>query len=304
MANKSMSVALIADVSNILGEGIVWHPRSNSIYWLDIYPMCTLYAMDLDSRVVRSRELTSNLYCIRKSTNGGLVGLSKSGLAWIDTLNLLITGEQKILTTNNSYRFNDANCDSAGRLWTGTMRDNFMLVNGAMQEPDNTGRLICIDSDGTANTVDYGYGCPNTMAWSPDETIMYCADSVSGWIYAYDFNIGKVELSGRRNFFKDSQLGIPDGSAIDSEGCLWNARWDGAALVRITPDGEIDRVIDLPVSRVTDCAFAGADLQTLYITTASFGLSDEERRSQPLAGSVFSVSLPCAGSDKGSYNHV
>jgi L-arabinonolactonase len=301
MAKKTHQVKRIAAVSNVLGEGIVWHEATNSIYWLDVAPACKLFAMELSSGSIRSRKLEVNLYCLRRCVDGILIGLTKSGLAWIDPTNMTVLKTQGILDTDTRYRFNDANCDARGQIWTGTMIDNFQTIDGEAKEVDFTGQLYRIGSDGTASIVDDGYGCPNTFAWSQDEKTMYCADSVTGWIYSYDFDVRSGKIARRRRFYENKEFGIPDGSAMDTEGCLWNARWDGSAILRITPDGRLDRVIKFPVSNVTDCAFGGADLRTLFVTTARHGVSRSDLALQPLAGDVFAISVGSKGIDKGAF---
>ena len=301
MINKMMSAEIIADVKNGLGEGIIWLSSANSIFWLDIYPEPTIYSMDISNQVVRSRKLDFPLFCLRKSSDGLILGLSKHGLVWLNPQSLMIEREKSILDVNTNYRFNDSNCDSAGRLWAGTMIDNFQRIDGVLQSLDNSGEVYRIGSGGSFDVVDGGYGCPNTCVWSPDEKIMYFADSISGWLYAYDFDIKRGEVKNRTNFFKRNDFGIPDGSAMDEQGCLWNARWDGSAVLRITPQGLVDRVVNLPVSRVTDCTFAGSDLSTLYITSSRFGLSDKELRKQPYAGGIFALDTSIFGIDKGTY---
>jgi len=291
----------VAIVENTLGEGIIWHAETNSIYWLDVHPTAEIFSMDISSGSIRSRRLQSDLFCLRRCCDDRLVGLSKFGLAWIDVAELAIVREHSILDTDSRYRFNDANCDSAGRLWTGTMIDNFQTVDGHPQEIEFSGNIYCITSAGSFDIQDRGFGCPNTFAWSPDEKTMYCADSCTGWIYAYDFDIASGSIGRRREFFSDEAFGIPDGSAMDTDGCLWNARWDGGAVLRVTPDGHIDRVVELPVSKVTDCSFGGPDLCTLFVTTAAFGMSDSERKTEPMAGDVFTISTDVRGVEKGLF---
>jgi L-arabinonolactonase len=294
----------VAKVANTLGEGIVWHAATNTIYWLNVHPVSEIFSMDISSGAVQSRRLESDLYCLRRCSDGTLVGLSKIGLAWIDVAELTIVREHAILDAETRYRFNDANCDTAGRLWTGTMIDNFQTVDGHPQEIEFSGEIYRIPSAESVETLDSGFGCPNTFAWSPDEKTMYCADSCTGWIYAYEFDVASGSIGRRREFFSDEAFGIPDGSAMDTEGCLWNARWDGAAVLRITPDGRIDRVVELPVSKVTDCTFGGADLRTLYVTTAAFGMSDSERKTESMAGDVFAISTLVDGIDKGMFANL
>ena len=298
---SSDTVDRVAKVANTLGEGIVWHGETNSIYWLDVYPTPEIFSMDISSGSIRSRRLDIALFCLRRCDDGTLVGLSKFGLAWIDVAELSIVREHAILDSETRYRFNDSNCDSAGRLWTGTMIDNFQTVDERAQEIEFSGEIYRIPSAESVETLDNGFGCPNTFAWSPDEKTMYCADSCTGWIYAYDFDVASGSIGRRRDFFSDEAFGIPDGSAMDTEGCIWNARWDGGAVLRITPHGRMDRVVELPVSKVTDCSFGGPDLQTLFVTTAAFGMSDSDRKTEPMAGDVFAISTDIRGVEKGLF---
>jgi L-arabinonolactonase len=119
---------------------------------------------------------------------------------------------------------------------------------------------------------------------------MYYADSPQASIWAFDYDIETGNPSNRRVFctFKD-QPGVPDGSVVDSEGCLWNAQWNGGRVVRYRPDGAVDRVIEMPVRHPTCVAFGGRELDTLYITTSRLILSPEEVRRQPLAGALLAV---------------
>jgi len=286
---------LVADVSNCLAEGIIWHAPMNSVFWLDIYPDSTLYSMDISTGIVRSRKLSSNVYCIRRENDFAAIGLTQNGLARIHLESMLITGTKSYSEIDKHLRFNDANCDQLGRLWTGTMPDL-----SAAKDPLVRGALFRIDLDGALRQVDSDFGCPNTFAWTADNKTMYCADSASGWIYAYDFDLKAGAVSNRRKFFVGEEFGIPDGSAIDTEDHLWNARWGGGAVLRIGPHGRISDRIKFPVANVTDCVFAGEDLTTLFVTTAKFGLGGKALRLQPGAGGIFAIQTNFTGTLKGT----
>jgi hypothetical protein len=146
--------------------------------------------------------------------------------------------------------------------------------------------------DGSVQAFEQGLGVANTFAWSPDDKTMYFADTLDA-IYAYDFDAAPGRVANRRTFGKldTTQYGHPDGSTIDAEGFLWNARWDGGCLVRWAPDGKVDRVVQMPCRRVTSCIFGGPDLNTLYITTVRYGLSASDLAEQPLAGGIFALEL-------------
>jgi sugar lactone lactonase YvrE len=129
----------------------------------------------------------------------------------------------------------------------------------------------------------------NSIAFSPDGRRMYFADTPTKIIRAYDYDLDSGELSGERTFATLQGPGSPDGSTVDSDGCLWNAEWGGGRVLRYTPDGRVDRVVDLPCSHVTCCAFGGAKLDTLFVTTAWTGLDAAALARQPQAGALFAV---------------
>ena len=138
--------------------------------------------------------------------------------------------------------------------------------------------------------MEQGIGISNTLAWSPDETRFYFADSLKSRIFVYDYDAESGAISGKRSFFDASGFGMPDGSAMDVDGCLWNARWGVGRVLRITPDGDIDRQIEIPALQPSSCAFGGPKLDTLFITSARIALSAEALAHLPLSGSVFAIS--------------
>jgi sugar lactone lactonase YvrE len=175
--------------------------------------------------------------------------------------------------------FNDCKCDRQGRLWTGSADRG---------EKDPTGNLYVIDAGLGVRKVDSGIICSNGPAFSPDGKISYFCDSYARRIFRYDVDPGSGEVGPRRAFATvPDDAGYPDGMTVDSEGFLWNAHWDGWRVTRYAPDGRIDRAIKLPVPRPTAPAFGGEDLKTLYITSASGGLSDAQLKEAPLSGSLF-----------------
>ncbi|MNT62231.1 L-arabinolactonase [compost metagenome] len=133
-----------------------------------------------------------------------------------------------------------------------------------------------------------GLGTPNTLLWSDDATRVYFGDSLDGTLYRH-FIRTDGHLEPAQAWFGPHTRGGPDGSAMDAEGFIWNARWDGSCLLRLTPDGQVDRVIELPVSRPTSCVFGDADLKTLYITSAASPLG------HPLDGAVLAIRVDVAG---------
>jgi sugar lactone lactonase YvrE len=154
-----------------------------------------------------------------------------------------------------------------------------------------TGALYRFDPDRRITRMHDEVKCSNGMGWSPDGRVMYHTESFRFAIFAFDFDPGSGEISGRRPFVQlDPEAGgFPDGLTVDREGFVWSAQPVYGRIVRYDPDGGIDRIVDLPVSRGTGCAFGGSDLGTLYITSATETLTDAEIAEEPLAGSVFAV---------------
>ena len=156
-----------------------------------------------------------------------------------------------------------------------------------MQERPGLGSLYRLDPDGTVHTMVTGVGISNGIDWSPDRTHMYYVDSLTQRIDQFDFDLATGAIANRRELATiDANDGCPDGLAVDAEGAIWVALWGGSALHRYLPDGRLDRILRVPVSHPTTCAFGGPALEDLYITSATVKLSDSERRLQPFGGAV------------------
>jgi sugar lactone lactonase YvrE len=178
--------------------------------------------------------------------------------------------------------YNDAAVDRQGRLLVGTVN---------MQDPFTPdGSLYRLDSDCSLHKLDTGYATANGIGISPDGQKVYVADQRHRQIIAYDYDTVKGTTSNRRVFarFPDDE-GMPDGLIVDAEGFVWNGHWAGWKITRYAPDGKIDRQIHFPVQHVISFAFGGKDLDELFVTTAWWGFSDEERKRQPCAGDLFRV---------------
>jgi sugar lactone lactonase YvrE len=185
-------------------------------------------------------------------------------------------------------RPNEARCDAQGRLWLGTMQNNIGEQGEDLPIVRRSGGLFRIDRDARVTPLLRGLGIPNTLLWSDDGTTLYFADSLDGTLYQH-FIHTDGNLDTAYVWFGPHERGGPDGSAMDAEGYIWNARWDGSCLLRLTPDGHVDRVIELPVSRPTSCVFGGEDFKTLYITSAASPLN------HPLDGALLSVRVDVPG---------
>ncbi|WP_320775050.1 SMP-30/gluconolactonase/LRE family protein [Streptomyces sp. CRN 30] len=260
-----------------LGEGPTWDPAAGHLIWVDILG-CRVHTYDpaTGRRAVRTTE--QHVGAAKPRAGGGLVLNLRDGVALLDP-----DGRLRVLHREAvpGRRANDAAVAPDGSLWTGTMR---------YDEARGGGTLSRVTGDGTVTTVLDDVTVSNGTGWSPDGRLMYYIDTPTRRIDVFTYDAGTGEVSGRRPLATvEEGAGLPDGLTVDADGCVWVALWDGSAVRRYTPDGRLDRVVDLPVPRVTACAFGGADLTDLYLTTARTGLTAPH----PLAGSV--LVLPGAG---------
>lgn len=258
-----------------LGEGPTWDARAGRLLWLDILgSRVHTYDPGSGRRTVRTTE--QHVGAVKPRVGGGLVLNLRDGIGLLDP-----DGSFRWLHREPvpGRRANDAAVAPDGSLWAGTMR---------YDEAPGGGTLSRVTGDGTVETVLDDVAVSNGTGWSPDGRLMYYIDSPTRRIDVFDAGDGSV--ANRRPLATvEDGAGFPDGLTLDADGCVWVALWDGGAVRRYTPDGRLDRVIDLPVPRVTACAFGGPDLTDLYITTARVGLTAPH----PLAGSLLVV--PDAG---------
>ena len=158
-------------------------------------------------------------------------------------------------------RCNDAAVDPGGALWVGSMRNNVKENGDATPAGGTDGVLYRVDGTGTSTEWRRDLGISNTLLWSPDKSRFYFGDTLKNCIWSYEYDLAGRSIRGEQPFFQGFDRGGPDGSAIDTEGYVWNCRYGGSCIVRVAPDGKIDRVIELPVSRPTNCTFGGSTWQ-------------------------------------------
>ena len=252
----SYEVAVRAEAT--LGEGPTWDPATGRLLWLDILG-ARLHSYDPVTGRRTVRVTDQHVGAAKPRAGGGLVLNLRDGVGLLDP-----DGGFRWLHHEPvpGRRANDAAVAPDGSLWAGTMR---------YDEAPGGGTLTRHGADGTARPVLDDVAVSNGTGWSPDHSRMYYIDSPTRRVDVFDHADGRV--ADRRTFVRiEEGAGFPDGLTVDADGCVWVALWDGGAVRRYTPDGELDRVITLPTPRVTACAFGGADLTDLYITTARVGL--------------------------------
>jgi len=283
-------VELLYESKNILGEGITYCSIKNNLYWLDINNNSKLFKLNLSSNKKEVFELPEIVTATSIKSDNELILASNNGLNLFDFSNKKF---QRILNIEDqliSTRSNDGGSDAVGRFWLGTMQNNFDKDGNDVPIKDNIGKLYKVDIDKTISIVEEGLAIPNTFVWSPDNSIFYFTDTLSGSIFNYDFNLEQGELTNKKKFASYDR-GFPDGSTIDTDGCLWNCRWGGSCIVRFTPNGKVDHVIEMPVQNITNCIFGGKDMKTLFITTAS----NIGKNQNDLDGNLFAISLNYQG---------
>ena len=266
--------------ADVLGECPLWCDREQVLWWVDSRGPA-LKRWDPAGVEVRVISLPGVVGSVAFRERGGMLAALHSGIHFLDTKTggLRVAAQPEARLPEN--RFNDGRCDRAGRFWAGTMSD-------ARREP--TGSLYRLAADLTCTRIRGDVIVPNSIAWSPDNRTMYFADTYRQVIRAWDFDLAAGEVSNERVFCDTTgHPGRPDGSCVDADGGLWNAQYGGWRVVRYSPAGKIDRVIEMPVANPTCCCFGGKGLDTLYVTSATQRLTPEDLAKQPLAGSVFAV---------------
>ena len=271
---------------DILGECPLWDERARCLWWIDIRAPA-LRRFDPARDEVRSWALPGLVGSIALTGDDRRLLLAlNSRLALFDPASGAFETLADARFADPDLRFNDGRCDPQGRFWVGSMNNVTRGPQGCLYRFDCAHGLV---------EVARGICIPNSLAFSPDGGTMYFADSPQHRIDAFDYDPASGRRGAARRLATTMPPAFPDGSCVDAEGCLWNAEFHGARLVRYTPDGAIDRVLPLPVARPTCCAFGGADLRTLFITTTSQRMSEAELAAEPLAGALLALEVGVAG---------
>lgn len=278
-----MRAELLLDCRNAHGEGVFWSAAHGLLYWTDINGEL-IWTFDPVSGSKLSYRTPGRVCCFATRKNRSateLVAAFADGFAFLD----LRTGECVRIgdfePEKPTTRLNDGRTDSCGR-----------FIAGGMDEKDLApiSSVWRLDPDLTLTRLLAGVACANSTCFSPDGRTMYFADSPTREITAFEYDPTKGELGARKVIATLSDgTGVPDGSCVDSEGCIWNAVWEGYRVERRSPDGQLDRVVEVPVRKPTCCAFGGSDLTTLYITSSRLAETDDDLAREPVAGGLFSA---------------
>ncbi len=276
-----MKIEILIDVKPLLGEGPIWDVESERLYFIDSLGRrvfrCTTAGAEVRSWIVP--QVIGSMALRRRG--GALVAL-QTGFHTLD----FETGETNLLVNpepdHPTNRLNDGKVDPAGRFVCGSMDT---------REAEPTGNLWRLDADHSVTLLDTGIICSNGPSWSPDGRTLYFADSFSGAIsaYEYDESTGSVENKRRFIVVDGARGGAPDGATVDDEGYLWSAMVFDGRIFRYSPDGRVDRVIEMPVVKITSLAFGGANLDEMFVTSMAEPPLPKYPGDGPMRGSVFRV---------------
>jgi len=279
------TVHLLAQTHDVLGEVPLWSSQHEALTWIDLLkPALHRYAGGATTSWTPPEKPGSYALC----RDDRMLIAGRGGIAlWHPE-----TGQFERIATPEADRpgniFNDGRCDPRGRFLVASMDK---MLSGP------TGRMWRIDPDRRAVLLqDQEIWLPNAVCFSPDGRTLYFGDSHSKVIFAYDYDLDSGTPGNRRVFADTSDVpGVPDGASVDAEGFVWNARFDAGRLMRFAPNGTVDQIVELPVSRPTHVTFGGPGLRTLYITTARFRLPPESLQAQPMAGGLLCMETDVAG---------
>ena len=281
----------VAPTGDRCGEGAVWEPAEEVLYWTDINRFL-IHRFNPSDGCVKTwffdEPVTTLVLTDRDGTLA--VALGSRVILWEPGSDTRREHGFR-LPGWPAVRLNDGRADPRGSLWVGSMRNNVKPDGSVSEAGGLDGILFRIDPDGVVKEWKREIGISNTLAWSPDQTRFYFADTLANRVCVYDYDRNTGAIGGERPFLTDFSRGQPDGSTVDSAGYLWNCRYGGGCIVRVAPDGTIDRVIQMPTTNITTCTFGGRDYRTLYITTASSSAPPGDR----LAGGLFALQTEIPG---------
>lgn len=291
MKDFSQKIQCVAPIGDQCGEAATWSPQEEVLYWTDVNRFL-VHRLDPKTNSVWSWHFDQPCVALFLTNRPGvlLLAIGSKLIRWEPATDqrsdygFTLAGWPKV-------RLNDGRPGPGGELWIGSMANNVGEDGTPGEVVGALGELYRIDAAGSPLRVKDNIGISNTVCFSPDREHFYFGDTAQNMIWRYDYDQHTREIRNEAPFFEGFERGRPDGSTVDAEGYLWNCRFGGGCLVRVSPTGELDRVIEMPCTNITTAEFGGPDLSTLYITTAAMMTSRYER----LAGSLFSLQTDVPG---------
>ena len=277
----------LISVQDEVGETPIWIPDEQAMYWIDLEGSA-VHRYDPTTGERKNWTLDAAVTALARRASGGWILATKTGLVFWDQEANTTEFIADPTADREAIRFNDTAVDRQGRLLAGTANVQ------QFEAPD--GVVYRLDADLSLHEIDDGYAVVNGMGFSPDGKTLYATDMFNNRIIVLDYDTEAGTVSNRRTFVEvPAEEGLPDGLIVDADGFVWSAHWAGARVTRYDPDGRIERQIPVPATNATCLAFGGADMNELYITTAWFFMTDEERQAQPQAGDMFRIKTDVTG---------
>ncbi len=278
-----IDIECVVDAGALLGESTYWDVDDAVLWWIDIYGK-TIHCYDPETGTDETVSLPEYPGCLAVREAGGLVLTMETGFYFLDPATGLSVPIVDPETALADTRFNDGKTDRQGRFWSGSM------FEAQGKAPARIASLYRLDTDLTATRVVEGIGCSNGLAWSPDSRTMYYTDSHGPVVWAFDFDPVTGAAENRRDFVDLSFMsGIVDGATVDSEGCYWLTVPFKGKVMRYDPDGVLMQTIEMPVDLPTCCEFGGANLDTLYVTSATLRRPADQLAGQSHPGGLFAI---------------
>lgn len=282
-------VECVVRAAAALGECPLWSDVDDRLYWVNIDGRA-IHRFDPATGDDERRSVPGRPGSIALTDRPGrLLVAIEHGLAFYDWADDTFRPWIDLEPEATDNRLNDGRCDRAGRFWVGSM---FVPTSAKRW----TGMLHRVGPDGAVATVRSGIGVANGLAFSPDGSTMYFADTHRDTVWAFDYDLASGEAINERVFLDFGDLpGHPDGACVDEDGCYWIACVYGWAVLRVTPTGRVDRRIELPVEKPTMPAFGGPGMSTLFVTSIGGEGSKPLAPGQPDAGGLFAIDVGTRG---------
>ncbi|MFB2830717.1 SMP-30/gluconolactonase/LRE family protein [Aeromonas jandaei] len=290
-----MDVSIAYKADNSVGESPFWSNTKKSLYWVDIIGKSL--NMFTPTTMQFKNWFFDDFVCgVVPTSNGMLCVALQHDLLQFDAANNCFCKLMEIESNAPQNRINEIKCDTKGRLWIGTMQNNIEADGAICSITKNSGALYLICNN-NAIQIETDIGISNTLAWDDVRNVFYFADSSKDLIWRYQFSPDSGTIMARREYFSGQGVGFPDGSAIDVDGNLWNARFGAGCIVKIDPKGRLMQKIELPVTNPTSCCFGGENNSILYVTSARVALSEDMLKKNPYEGSIVAIQTNTKGED-------
>ncbi len=289
--SPAADIEVVAAVGARLGECPIWSVDESVLYWEDVEG-CAIHRHDPSTGENTSRSLPARPGSfVFSKVPGQFVVAMEHQLVRLDWASGEVTTISDIEAGGTGNRLNDGRCDPAGRFVVGSMF-------GDVSAERSSGILHQIDGDGVATTLRTDIGVSNGIVFDAERGRMYFTDTPTRRIVVWDYDLDTGERHDERLFFDYTTVrGLPDGACLDVDGCYWSASIFAGALTRITPDGDVDRIVELPIHTPTMPCFGGPNLDTMYVT--SLVADDEEHRYEGTgdlrAGSLIALDVGAQG---------